>query len=123
MEDANNVTDEFIDPTIIDSNDNGHNRRSDVVIFFNFRTDRGRELTEVLPKWTCMKNMHKLSLYYVTLTNYDETYKIKSLQQRQHYGNFSEVLEKQTKLKLELQKRSILTLLFSFRWTRRAFHW
>jgi 2,3-bisphosphoglycerate-independent phosphoglycerate mutase len=48
---ANNVTDEFIDPiTIIDSNDKpmATIEEGDVVIFFNFRTDRGRELTEVL---------------------------------------------------------------------------
>jgi 2,3-bisphosphoglycerate-independent phosphoglycerate mutase len=47
---ANNVTDEFIDPiTIIDSNDKPMaTEEGDVVIFFNFRTDRGRELTEVL---------------------------------------------------------------------------
>jgi 2,3-bisphosphoglycerate-independent phosphoglycerate mutase len=53
---ANNVTDEFIDPiTIIDSNDPMATiEEGDVVIFFNFRTDRGRELTEVLTKWTCM---------------------------------------------------------------------
>jgi 2,3-bisphosphoglycerate-independent phosphoglycerate mutase len=47
---ANNVTDEFIDPiTIIDSNDKpmATIEEGDVVIF-NFRTDRGRELTEVL---------------------------------------------------------------------------
>jgi 2,3-bisphosphoglycerate-independent phosphoglycerate mutase len=51
------VTDEFIDPiTIIDSNDKpmATIEEGDVVIFFNFRTDRGRELTEVLPQWTCM---------------------------------------------------------------------
>jgi 2,3-bisphosphoglycerate-independent phosphoglycerate mutase len=47
---ANNVTDEFIDPiTIIDSNDKpmATIEEGDVVIFFNFRTDR-EELTEVL---------------------------------------------------------------------------
>jgi 2,3-bisphosphoglycerate-independent phosphoglycerate mutase len=67
------------------------------------------------------QNMHKLSLYYVTLTNYDETYKnVKSFTTKTILRNFREVLEKQTKLKLELQRlKSILTLLF--RWTRRAF--
>jgi 2,3-bisphosphoglycerate-independent phosphoglycerate mutase len=43
------MTDEFIDPiTIIDSNDKpmATIEEGDVVIFFNFRTDRGRELTE-----------------------------------------------------------------------------
>jgi 2,3-bisphosphoglycerate-independent phosphoglycerate mutase len=46
----------------------------DVVIFFNFRTDRGRELTASQQDFH-EQNMHKL-LYYVTLTNYDETYKM-----------------------------------------------
>ena len=46
----------------------------DVVIFFNFRTDRGRELTQVLSqKDFHEQNMHKLNLYYVTLTNYDDS--------------------------------------------------
>jgi 2,3-bisphosphoglycerate-independent phosphoglycerate mutase len=45
----------------------------DVVIFFNFRTDRGRELTS-LNKRLAQKHA-QINLYYVTLTNYDETYK------------------------------------------------
>ena len=41
----------------------------DVVIFFNFRTDRGRELTEALSqKDFHEQNMHKLDLHYVTMT-------------------------------------------------------
>jgi 2,3-bisphosphoglycerate-independent phosphoglycerate mutase len=72
------MTDEFIDPiTIIDSNDKpmATIEEGDVVIFFNFRTDRGE--LEVLTQMDLHEqNMHKLSLYYVTLTNYDETYKM-----------------------------------------------
>ena len=49
-------------------------QNDDVVIFFNFRTDRGRELTEVLSQEDFHEqNMHKLNLYYVTMTNYDDT--------------------------------------------------
>ena len=75
---TNNVTDEFIKPIICtDKNlepvttiQNG-----DVVIFFNFRTDRGRELTEALSqKDFHEQNMHKLNLHYVTMTNYDESF-------------------------------------------------
>ncbi len=75
---ANDVTDEFIQPLVITDAD--HNplsviKSDDVVIFFNFRTDRGRELTEALSqKDFHEQNMHKLNLYYVTMTNYDETY-------------------------------------------------
>ncbi|MCL9808030.1 2,3-bisphosphoglycerate-independent phosphoglycerate mutase [Flavobacterium luminosum] len=75
---AKDVTDEFIDPIVmIDENNQplATIKDGDVVIFFNFRTDRGRELTEVLSqKDLHEENMHKLNLYYVTMTNYDDTY-------------------------------------------------
>lgn len=75
---ANDITDEFIKPLVItDSNNNPLSviKEDDVVIFFNFRTDRGRELTEALSqKDFHEQNMHKLNLYYVTMTNYDDTY-------------------------------------------------
>ena len=45
------------------------------LFFFNFRTDRGRELTQVLSQTDMHElNMHRLNLYYVTLTNYDESF-------------------------------------------------
>lgn len=73
-----NITDEFINPLVsIDpfGNPLATIQNDDVVIFFNFRTDRGRELTEVLSQIDCHEeNMHKLDLYFVTLTNYDDTY-------------------------------------------------
>ena len=69
-----NVTDEFIQPLF--SEEGQVIQPEDVVIFFNFRTDRGRELTEALSQTDFHEqNMHKLPLYYVTLTNYDDTYK------------------------------------------------
>ena len=74
----NNITDEFIEPiVIVDENQKPLTtiQNDDVVIFFNFRTDRGRELTEALSqKDFHEQNMHKLNLYYVTMTNYDDTY-------------------------------------------------
>ena len=73
------VTDEFIKPIImVDDNTEpvATIKNDDVVIFFNFRTDRGRQLTEALTqKDFHEQNMHKLNLYYVTLTNYDESFK------------------------------------------------
>lgn len=75
---ANDITDEFIQPIVLTDDDNNPIsviKEDDVVIFFNFRTDRGRELTEALSqKDFHEQNMHKLNLYYVTMTNYDETY-------------------------------------------------
>ncbi|SHI76263.1 phosphoglycerate mutase [Flavobacterium terrae] len=74
----NNITDEFIEPVVIVDENNkpiSTIQNGDVVIFFNFRTDRGRELTEVLSQNDMHEqNMHKLDLYYVTMTNYDDTY-------------------------------------------------
>ncbi|WP_346882713.1 2,3-bisphosphoglycerate-independent phosphoglycerate mutase [uncultured Algibacter sp.] len=75
----NDITDEFIKPIVmVDDAGNpiANIKEDDVVIFFNFRTDRGRELTEALSQTDFHEqNMHKLNLYYVTLTNYDDTYK------------------------------------------------
>jgi len=78
----NNVTDEFLKPIImIDQKQTGtivpvaKIADNDVVICFNFRTDRGREITEVLSQHDFPEYfMRKLNLYYVTLTNYDKTY-------------------------------------------------
>ncbi len=75
----NNITDEFIEPIVL-TDPNGTPvakiKDDDVVIFFNFRTDRGRELTHVLSQADMHeKNMHTLNLYYVTMTNYDDSFK------------------------------------------------
>ena len=72
------ITDEFINPIAM-VNESGEPlakiKDGDVVIFFNFRTDRGRELTQVLSQKDFHEhNMHKLNLYYVTLTNYDDSF-------------------------------------------------
>ncbi|MFY7964311.1 MAG: 2,3-bisphosphoglycerate-independent phosphoglycerate mutase [Chitinophagaceae bacterium] len=72
------VTDEFIKPII---NKQIVNRQSsivnenDAVICFNFRTDRCREITEVLTQQNFPDfGMHKLNLHYTTMTEYDATF-------------------------------------------------
>ncbi len=73
-----NVTDEFIKPIVaVDVNQKpvGVIEEGDVVLCFNFRTDRGREITEVLTQQDFPElGMKKLPLYYVTLTNYDDSF-------------------------------------------------
>jgi 2,3-bisphosphoglycerate-independent phosphoglycerate mutase len=74
-----NVTDEFIKPTVILGSDQkplATIKDGDAVICFNFRTDRCREITEVLSQ-TDMPDfgMKKLSLNYTTMTEYDRTFK------------------------------------------------
>ncbi|MCS3802326.1 2,3-bisphosphoglycerate-independent phosphoglycerate mutase [Niastella sp. OAS944] len=74
-----NVTDEFIKPTVVI----GANQQplatikdGDAVICFNFRTDRCREITEVLTQNDFPDfGMKKLSLNYTTMTEYDKTFK------------------------------------------------
>jgi 2,3-bisphosphoglycerate-independent phosphoglycerate mutase len=75
---ASGVTDEFIQP-IVGVDAAGQPlaviEEGDVVICFNFRTDRGREITQALTQRDFHEqNMHKLDLYYVTLTNYDDSF-------------------------------------------------
>lgn len=75
----NNVTDEFLKPVVITA-DNGQPvgvvREGDVVLCFNFRTDRGREITQVLTQEDFPDHgMKKMKLHYITLTNYDESFR------------------------------------------------
>jgi 2,3-bisphosphoglycerate-independent phosphoglycerate mutase len=72
------VTDEFVKPIIVTGPDDqplGTISDGDVVLCFNFRTDRGREITLALTqKDFHEQDMHKLNLYYVTMTNYDDSF-------------------------------------------------
>lgn len=74
----NEITDEFIKPIVMtDSSGNpvATLNKEEVVIFFNFRTDRGRQLTEALSQKDFPEyDMQKLPLYYVTMTRYDESF-------------------------------------------------
>ena len=75
---AQNITDEFIKPFVVVSNGKplATIAEGDVVISFNFRTDRCREITMALTQQDFQEfNMKKMHLHYVTMTNYDETFK------------------------------------------------
>jgi 2,3-bisphosphoglycerate-independent phosphoglycerate mutase len=73
------VTDEFIKPLIhVDSNNKplALIEKDDVVLCYNYRTDRGREITMALNQNDFPEqHMKKLDLYYVTMTNYDDKFK------------------------------------------------
>jgi len=75
---ASKVTDEFIKPTVI--LDEGQHPLAkicdgDTVICFNFRTDRCREITQVLTQIDMPEfDMRKLDVHYTTMTEYDKTY-------------------------------------------------
>ncbi|MFK7920620.1 MAG: 2,3-bisphosphoglycerate-independent phosphoglycerate mutase [Bacteroidia bacterium] len=70
-------TDEFVEPCVITENGQAIAKieAGDAILFYNFRTDRGRELTHVLTqKDMPEEQMSTLDLYYATLTRYDESF-------------------------------------------------
>ena len=122
----NHVTDEFIKPIImIDSTQTGNVvpiakiTDQDVVICFNFRTDRGREITKVLSQKDFPEFfMRKLSLYYVTLTNYDKTFQNVHVvfDEEVLHETMGEILEKNHKTQIriaETEKYPHVTFFFS----------
>jgi len=73
------VTDEFLKPIVCVNkaqNPIAKIKKDDVVIFFNFRTDRPREITHVISQEDMPDfDMKKLPLHFVTMTRYDEKFK------------------------------------------------
>jgi 2,3-bisphosphoglycerate-independent phosphoglycerate mutase len=72
------VTDEFIKPIVV-TDEAGQPlatiKDGDVVLCFNFRTDRGRQITQALTQQNFPEqNMQKLNLHYITMSNYDDTF-------------------------------------------------
>lgn len=119
---ANNITDEFLPPIVMTNEKNqpiATIKEGDVIIFFNFRTDRGRELTEVLSQNDHMEyNMHKMNLYYVTMTNYDDTFNniYRIFDKDNLTETLGEVLEKNHKTQIriaETEKYPHVTFFFS----------
>ena len=119
---ANNVTDEFIRPIIQVGADNkplATIAEGDMVLCFNFRTDRGREITQALSQRDFVDfKMKKLALDYLTLTAYDETFKgVQVLFEKDKLKNtLGEVLEKAGKKQIriaETEKYPHVTFFFS----------
>lgn len=118
----NGITDEFVKPIVMV--DEKHQPiatvdEDDVIIFYNFRTDRGRELTQVLSQKDFEQfGMKKLRLYYVTMTNYDETFQnIKVVYEKDNLSEtLGEILEKNNKTQIriaETEKYPHVTFFFS----------
>ncbi|WP_309609546.1 2,3-bisphosphoglycerate-independent phosphoglycerate mutase [Flavobacterium sp.] len=119
---SKDITDEFIKPIVmVDNNDKplAKIEENDVVIFFNFRTDRGRQLTEVLTQMDCHEqNMHKMNLYFVTMTNYDDTFTgMHVIYEKDNLKEtLGEILEKNNKKQIriaETEKYPHVTFFFS----------
>lgn len=113
------VTDEFIKPIINSSPERTLIKDGDVVICFNFRTDRCREITQVLTQTDMPAyNMKALSLHYVTMTQYDHSFKnIEVIFENDDLKNtLGEILEQQKKSQIriaETEKYPHVTFFFS----------
>ena len=116
------ITDEFIEPIVL-VNDNkqpkGLIKENDYVIFFNFRTDRGRQLTQVLTQENIEEfEMKKMNLNFVTLTNYNESFNgIKTIYEKDNLADtLAEILEKNNKKQIriaETEKYPHVTFFFN----------
>ena len=116
------ITDEFIEP-ILFTDKNGKSddiiQNEDHVLFFNFRTDRGRQLTKVLSQKDFPDfKMKKLKLNFLTMTNYDDSFKeIKIIFKSDNIkDSLGEVLEKHNMSQIriaETEKYPHVTFFFS----------
>ena len=117
----NNITDEFIKPIIgsIDNKPIGKIKSGDVVLCFNFRKDRCRQISTVLTQEDFPKNhMKKLDLSYYTMTNYNNTFKnVTALFKKETLQNtLGEIISKEglTQLRIaETEKYPHVTYFFS----------
>ncbi len=116
------VTDEFIEPIIHTDNAGkplANIQEGDVVICFNFRTDRCREITIALTQEAFPEQeMKPLALHYVTMTEYDASYKnVAVIFQNDNLSNtLGEVLSKAGKTQIriaETEKYPHVTFFFS----------
>lgn len=119
---AKGITDEFIEPIVMTNSEDkpvATIDKDDVVIFFNFRTDRGRQLTEVLTQRDYESfGMKTMPLYFVTLTNYDDSFgNINVVYNKKNLTDtLGEVLEKNGKKQIriaETEKYPHVTFFFS----------
>ncbi len=118
---ADGVTDEFIAPIVTCEGDQplATIGEDDVVICFNFRTDRPREISIALTQKDLSEfNMQKLKLHYYTMTNYDATFEnVKVVFEKDNlFNTLGEVLSKLDKTQVriaETEKYPHVTFFFS----------
>lgn len=96
---ADQTTDEFIEPIVITENSKplALIEDGDTVIFFNYRSDRPREITKafILDDFSEFDRGKKLDLHYICMCEYDETFKAPvAFPQQELYGLFPDVLSK-----------------------------
>lgn len=74
---SDNITDEFIKPVLLDNSSTSRIEPGDVVIFYNFRGDRARQITRALTEdhFDAFEVESNLNLHYICFTQYDATFK------------------------------------------------
>jgi len=116
------VTDEFIKPKVLTGDGEepiATIDENDVVICFNFRTDRLREITTVLTQKDMPEHeMKTMPLHYLTMTKYDDSFKnVKIIYDKDDLkSTMGEILEKHGKTQLriaETEKYPHVTFFFS----------
>lgn len=118
---AKDVTDEFILPAVMTENGKpvGTVQDGDAVFFFNFRTDRGRQLTRALTQEDMREfNMHVRPLYYATMTRYDDSFQgVKVLFDKEDIGEgLGEILAREGRKQIriaETEKYPHVTFFFN----------
>ncbi|MEY4002133.1 MAG: hypothetical protein RIT07_175 [Bacteroidota bacterium] len=116
---AAGITDEFMEPMRCLPGNEGLIKEGDTVLCFNFRTDRGRQITRALTQENFPdQGMRALSLDYYTLTEYDETFKIAGVifENQNLTDTLGEVLSRAGKTQLraaETEKYPHVTFFFS----------
>lgn len=116
---AADVTDEFIKPIINTKAGDARIQNGDAVLCFNFRTDRCREITQVLSQTDMPDHgMYKLQLHYTTITEYDKTFQnVHVVFENDNLNNtLGEVLEANGKKQIriaETEKYPHVTFFFS----------
>ncbi|HUX95669.1 MAG TPA: 2,3-bisphosphoglycerate-independent phosphoglycerate mutase [Bacteroidales bacterium] len=119
---ANGVTDEFMKPIVVTDgagNPVGTIKEGDVIVFFNFRNDRAKELTIALTQKNMPEfGMKTIPLYYCTMTPYDATFKgLHIIYDKENADNtIGEILSKAGKKQLriaETEKYAHVTFFFS----------
>ena len=112
------VTDEFIKPVKM-LGVKGQIYEDDIVLCFNFRTDRCRQITTALTQENFPKyNMKALSLNYYTMTNYDKKFRnVNVIYDKENISmTLGEVISKSSKTQLriaETEKYPHVTYFFS----------
>jgi len=116
---ARNETDEFVLPTVIGSPDRGRVRTGDAVIFFNFRTDRARQLTDAFVghEFSGFPRASVPVVNFVTMTRYREDFPCAVAFAPQNLqGIFPQVISEQGLAQLriaETEKYAHVTFFFS----------